>query len=84
MSLELRLDEVDELRVLNGGNDPTECSLTQLLMAKQHIFRSTQLFIWLQVKNKGLVLVKTVAILHLLLLYYNHMDCAMFGLGGEV
>lgn len=42
------------------------CSLTQLYMAKQQhkaIFRSIEIFIWLQVKNKGLVLVETVDIL---------------------
>lgn len=37
------------------------------------------IYIWLQMKNKGLVLVKTIDILH-----FGTMDYAMFGLGGEV
>lgn len=54
---------MDELLVFNGGNNPTESvQLDAALMAKHHkaIFRSTPLFIWLQMKNKGLLLVKTL------------------------
>lgn len=35
MSLGLRLDEVDELLVLKGGNYPCLCSSTQLFIAIQ-------------------------------------------------